>query len=223
MGKSYFIGNGKNDLVKLDLFYTDPFIYPYLVEKDVRFASIEEIVAMKLEVIANGGRKKEFDIDVDVKPATISNLGLGVGFNLFKQKVSFGIISQQLETKLILPPNMEEISGSTPLSSFSPSLIKNSAADLDTEKDLLKLKVFKKKILPVEIKTGVPQVDTAKLAAKIKAERDKVKKKLKQQNQTPLERKLNNSFKEKNTKAEKLIIKKGKNIKKGFDLAKKNL
>ena len=59
-GKSYFIGNDENELVKLDLFYTDPFVFPYIIEQDIRFASIEEVVAMKFEVIANGGRKKDF-------------------------------------------------------------------------------------------------------------------------------------------------------------------
>jgi predicted nucleotidyltransferase component of viral defense system len=59
-GKSYYIGNSKNEAVKLDLFYTDSFIRP-IVEKDfVRMASIEEIAAMKMEVIGNGGRKKDF-------------------------------------------------------------------------------------------------------------------------------------------------------------------
>lgn len=60
MGKSYFIGNTKNELVKLDLFYTDPFVFPVILEQNIRFSSIEEIAAMKFEVIANGGRKKDF-------------------------------------------------------------------------------------------------------------------------------------------------------------------
>ncbi|MCL2651317.1 MAG: nucleotidyl transferase AbiEii/AbiGii toxin family protein [Candidatus Azobacteroides sp.] len=59
-GKSYYIGNCKNEAIKLDLFYTDSFIRP-IVEKDfIRMASIEEIAAMKMEVIGNGGRKKDF-------------------------------------------------------------------------------------------------------------------------------------------------------------------
>ena len=60
MGKSYFIGNNKNELVKLDIFYTDTYIFPYIEEENVRFATMEEIAAMKLEVIGNGGRKKDF-------------------------------------------------------------------------------------------------------------------------------------------------------------------
>ncbi|MEP1489747.1 MAG: nucleotidyl transferase AbiEii/AbiGii toxin family protein [Algibacter sp.] len=60
MGKSYFVGNSENELVKLDLFYTDPFVFPCIIENNVRFSGIEEIAAMKFEVIAQGGRKKDF-------------------------------------------------------------------------------------------------------------------------------------------------------------------
>ncbi|NBV68396.1 MAG: nucleotidyl transferase AbiEii/AbiGii toxin family protein, partial [Flavobacteriia bacterium] len=60
MGKSYYVGTSKDDLVKLDIFYTDPFIYPKITMEGVRFAGLEEIAAMKLEVIGNGGRKKDF-------------------------------------------------------------------------------------------------------------------------------------------------------------------
>lgn len=60
MGKSYFVGSNENDLVKLDVFYTDPFVFPIILEQNIRMASLEEIAAMKFEVIAQGGRKKDF-------------------------------------------------------------------------------------------------------------------------------------------------------------------
>ena len=60
MGKCYFIGENINNSVKLDVFYTDPFLYKELVVDGIRLASLEEIIAMKLEVIQNGGRKKDF-------------------------------------------------------------------------------------------------------------------------------------------------------------------
>jgi len=59
-GKSFFIGNNENESVKLDLFYTDAFVFPCVVEQNIRFSSIEEIAAMKFEVISRGGRKKDF-------------------------------------------------------------------------------------------------------------------------------------------------------------------
>ena len=59
-GKSYTIGNNKNDSVKLDIFYTDPFITNEIVIDNIRLASIDEIIAMKIDVIQRGGRKKDF-------------------------------------------------------------------------------------------------------------------------------------------------------------------
>lgn len=47
-------------MVKLDLFYTDEFIYDLQIIEKIRLASIEEIIAMKLDVIQRGGRKKDF-------------------------------------------------------------------------------------------------------------------------------------------------------------------
>ncbi len=60
MGKSYFIGNSKNDVIKVDLFYTDPFVFPLVEYQGIRLSMLEEIVAMKLEVVGNNGRKKDF-------------------------------------------------------------------------------------------------------------------------------------------------------------------
>lgn len=60
MGKSYTIGNDKNNSVKLDIFYADPFIQELIEEDNIRLASIEEIIAMKIDVIQRGGRKKDF-------------------------------------------------------------------------------------------------------------------------------------------------------------------
>lgn len=60
LGKSYSIGNHRTNAVKLDLFYTDPFILPAVVAENIRLASVEEIAAMKLDVILRGGRKKDF-------------------------------------------------------------------------------------------------------------------------------------------------------------------
>jgi hypothetical protein len=59
-GKSYYIGKNRNEAVKLDLFYTDTFIYPIIKYDFLRMASIEDIAAMKMEVVGNGGRKKDF-------------------------------------------------------------------------------------------------------------------------------------------------------------------
>ena len=59
-GASYIVGNSKEDCVKLDLFYTDPFIRPMEVFGTIRMAAVEDIVAMKMDVVSRGGRKKDF-------------------------------------------------------------------------------------------------------------------------------------------------------------------
>jgi hypothetical protein len=60
IGKSYLIGEDKDNALKLDIFYTDKFIQPIYLEDAIRMATIEEIIAMKLDVVQRGGRKKDF-------------------------------------------------------------------------------------------------------------------------------------------------------------------
>ena len=60
MGKSYFIGTDKENSVKLDVYYTDDFIQPAKIIDYIRMATVEEIIAMKVDVVQRGGRKKDF-------------------------------------------------------------------------------------------------------------------------------------------------------------------
>lgn len=60
MGRSYYIGNSKDDYVKVDLMYTDPFIGEVEILDGIRMASVDDIVAMKMNVVSRGGRKKDF-------------------------------------------------------------------------------------------------------------------------------------------------------------------
>ncbi len=59
-GKSYFIGESADQSIKLDLYYTDPFIRPVLKIDGIRLTEIDDIVAMKIDVVGRGGRKKDF-------------------------------------------------------------------------------------------------------------------------------------------------------------------
>jgi hypothetical protein len=59
-GKSYSIGNNEKGAIKLDVYYTDTFIQPALVVDNIRLAAIEEIVAMKIDIVQRKGRKKDF-------------------------------------------------------------------------------------------------------------------------------------------------------------------
>jgi len=60
LGKSYFIGNSEEEAIKLDLYYTEKFIQPEFKVNNIRMATIEEIIAMKIDIVQRGGRKKDF-------------------------------------------------------------------------------------------------------------------------------------------------------------------
>ncbi|GAA4027260.1 hypothetical protein GCM10022386_08320 [Flavobacterium cheonhonense] len=59
-GKSYYIGYSPKECVKLDLFYVDPFLDAMVVTDNIRMATVADIIAMKMDVISRGGRKKDF-------------------------------------------------------------------------------------------------------------------------------------------------------------------
>lgn len=59
-GKSWYIGRDMSTAVKVDIYYTDAYIRPESHFDEVRMATDEDIIAMKLEAITNGGRKKDF-------------------------------------------------------------------------------------------------------------------------------------------------------------------
>lgn len=60
MGKSYFIGDDSQNAIKLDLYYTEPFIDNVIEVDAIRMATIEEIIAMKIDIIQRTGRKKDY-------------------------------------------------------------------------------------------------------------------------------------------------------------------
>ncbi len=60
IGQSYLIGESEDETVKLDLYYTDSFIQPELLVAPVRLATVEEIIAMKIDIVQRVARKKDF-------------------------------------------------------------------------------------------------------------------------------------------------------------------
>ncbi|NTS40205.1 nucleotidyl transferase AbiEii/AbiGii toxin family protein [Flavisolibacter sp. BT320] len=61
IGLYLYVGYSEQDLIKTDILYWDaPFLFDALEEDGIRLASVEEIGAMKLDVISRGGRKKDF-------------------------------------------------------------------------------------------------------------------------------------------------------------------
>lgn len=59
-GRSYYIGASMKDCIKLDLMYTDIFLHAPDIIDGIRMASLDDIVAMKINAISRGGRKKDF-------------------------------------------------------------------------------------------------------------------------------------------------------------------
>jgi hypothetical protein len=60
MGQSYLIGESEDETVKLDLYYTDAFIQSELLVAPFRLATVEEIIAMKIDIVQRVARKKDF-------------------------------------------------------------------------------------------------------------------------------------------------------------------
>lgn len=93
-GCSFLIGDSKDNLVKLDLFYTDSFLFPPVQIEGIVMADLRDITLMKLEVISNGGRKKDFwDIS-----ELFGRISLDTMLQLYVQKYPFfetdGLIAQ---------------------------------------------------------------------------------------------------------------------------------
>lgn len=59
-GTYFKVGYSEKESIKLDLCYTDDYVFDVLAVDTVRMASVEEIIAMKLDIILRGGRKKDF-------------------------------------------------------------------------------------------------------------------------------------------------------------------
>jgi len=96
MGKSYFVGFNKDNCIKLDLFYTDDFIEDILLIDGIRLASIDEILAMKIDVIGRGGRKKDFwDVHELMEQFSLSEM-----LGLHKKRYPFTHDKTQLISKL---------------------------------------------------------------------------------------------------------------------------
>ncbi|KQK26068.1 hypothetical protein AR438_10835 [Chryseobacterium aquaticum] len=86
MGKSYIVGTDKDNTVKLDIYYTDTFIRPPILADEIRLATIEEIIAMKIDVIQRGGRKKDFwDLH-----ECLPNFGIGKMLELHEERYPYG-------------------------------------------------------------------------------------------------------------------------------------
>jgi predicted nucleotidyltransferase len=90
-GTSYLVGNSKDENVKVDLFYTDPFIRPQEQFDTIRMAAVEDIVAMKMDVVSRGGRKKDFwDLHMLRDKYTIEQM-----LSLYEERYPYGATKEE--------------------------------------------------------------------------------------------------------------------------------
>lgn len=74
-GTYFEVGNSKDDFVKIDLYYTDDFIEEPIIWENIRMATTNEIIAMKLDVVLCGGRKKDFwDLHYFINKLTLDEM-----------------------------------------------------------------------------------------------------------------------------------------------------
>ena len=61
LGYSVRIGDTNEELIKLDMYYTEKYIFPMIIQDGIRFASDKEVAAMKMQAITSPNpRKKDF-------------------------------------------------------------------------------------------------------------------------------------------------------------------
>ncbi|MEI7725064.1 MAG: nucleotidyl transferase AbiEii/AbiGii toxin family protein [Bacteroidota bacterium] len=98
VGKPYFIGISSTEFIKVDVFYTDQFLYPILTHDNLRLAALEDIIIMKLGIISceQGGRKKDFwDLHELLNSFTLGSM-IALYLKHSFSKISFAELLQKL-------------------------------------------------------------------------------------------------------------------------------
>lgn len=102
-GTYFEVGNSKDDFVKIDLYYTDDFIEPAVEYENIRMATTNEIIAMKLDVIIRGGRKKDFwDLHYFIGKVELKQM-----INLFKKRYPYNEDFTEIRKQLMNFENAE--------------------------------------------------------------------------------------------------------------------
>jgi predicted nucleotidyltransferase component of viral defense system len=111
LGYSVRVGKRKENIVKIDMFYTDEFIRP-IVEKDgLRLASLEDIAAMKMQAITSRKKKKDFwDIYELLKHFSFDDL---INFGL--ERSPYELTKEKIITAF---DNLENIDDASEINSF---------------------------------------------------------------------------------------------------------
>jgi predicted nucleotidyltransferase component of viral defense system len=124
-GTYFEVGYSTGVLIKVDMYYTDEFIFESVDKEGIRMASENEIIAMKLDVVLRGGRKKDFwDLHYYLEKVTIAEMIL-----LYEQRYPYNDCSA-IKTQLV---NFEAADAD-----FDPICL------LDKSWELIKLDFFEK-------------------------------------------------------------------------------
>ena len=74
-GRSYYVGESEEENIKVDLYYHEEIINPCDIIDSIRIASLDDVVAMKVDVVSRIGRKKDFwDLHELLNTYTISEM-----------------------------------------------------------------------------------------------------------------------------------------------------
>ena len=96
-GTYFKVGYSELESIKIDLYYTDSFIEAPLNIENIRMATLNEIIAMKLEVILQGGRKKDFwDLHYFIDTISLDEM-----VTLYKKRYPYNDTIANIKHKLI--------------------------------------------------------------------------------------------------------------------------
>ena len=104
-GYTLYCGNSEADAIKVDLFYTDPFLYPPIVDGELRIADFKDIAAMKILAVSNASRAKDYwDIHELMNHITLNEM-----IHLAIKRFPYSIEQPEVIKKLVnIPTTLEE-------------------------------------------------------------------------------------------------------------------
>lgn len=109
LGYTLYCGNEPDNTIKVDLFYTDSYIFPVKNIDNLRLASIQEIAAMKMLAICNGLRKKDYwDIHELMNHFSLKDM-IGWGIQRHPYELNFDLLKDKLQNITDFADNTEII------------------------------------------------------------------------------------------------------------------
>ncbi len=97
------VGHSSTEFVKIDFFYTDEFIFEPLIVDNIRMATQHEIIAMKMDVVLRGGRKKDFwDLHFFIDKVSIDEM-----ISLFNQRFPYNDELEQIKNQITFFDNAD--------------------------------------------------------------------------------------------------------------------